>query len=649
MSVFLTHHTQSLLQTALPPAASDADSIAYTDRQDRLHDLLVRLNNPQKRDALVDILQTLTEIAAEAQFQHSTDEALAWAALNRCIVAVYLQIMEALLSQAARADEEADWWRMVEQRGGGTAWYLLQTFPGRLKKLSDQMLRTIRSHNRPISLSTFAPSSINHLLPPIMFIRICKESLFPHLQHPYNLFKTNPIELTRQECKVKRLKLEELRDQTAERLGVLSNLRSVVYDTLAGRGSLDEARERLANIVCLLEWSLTDHDLDSQEARMLSLSLPERAMQLKDLHGPEAIRKILPQLQGLLSTSLQVDGSRSDAAIRSLQRPSRLTRLWPRFVFLPPLAYLAFKVIFNSRAQLYATLADTKATAIGFWHGWVLEPVRGIIETVRTGSDTAVVVSKEGLNSDLDSLERMVTALAKEKLKFNPVQLTELSTQLRQGDLTPVLKIYENDIKSPISSALTGSLIRTLLIQVQKTKVDIDLAASGIDKLLRSQELTFAFVGVAPSITILYFFSNWLKNLWAGSSGRGRFGGRHRRERVWIAIRRIERLLNAPNTNSNLSLEAIIQNSTGRHKSLPPSLTTGLLLLSIDHLRSYGVNYLPPRSRLQMGFLEDVDDLEDAGATLNREDRLLVVQRMWRSWGRVLGWGGDAVGLSELH
>lgn len=73
--------------------------------------------------------------------------------------------------------------------------------------------------------------------------------------------------------------------------------------------------------------------------------------------------------------------------------------------------------------------------------------------------------------------------------------------------LSPVLKIDENDIKSPISSALTGSLIHTLLIQEQRTKVsreandhreletdseiylwqvDIDLAASGIDKLLRS-------------------------------------------------------------------------------------------------------------------------------------------------------------------
>lgn len=67
----------------------------------------------------------------------------------------------------------------------------------------------------------------------------------------------------------------------------------------------------------------------------------------------------------------------------------------------------------------------------------------------------------------------MATSLAREKLNYTAPQLTELSAQIRQGDLTPVLKIYENDIKSPVSSAVFGTLIRSLLIQVQKTKVKL--------------------------------------------------------------------------------------------------------------------------------------------------------------------------------
>lgn len=40
---------------------------------------------------------------------------------------------------------------------------------------------------------------------------------------------------------------------------------------------------------------------------------------------------------------------------------------------------------------------------------------------------------------------------------------------------------------------IRGNLLRALLIQVQKTKVDVELAVSGIDALLKSQELVFGY------------------------------------------------------------------------------------------------------------------------------------------------------------
>lgn len=65
----------------------------------------------------------------------------------------------------------------------------------------------------------------------------------------------------------------------------------------------------------------------------------------------------------------------------------------------------------------------------------------------------------------------MTLSLSADKLKYNGTQLAELSARIREGDLTPVLKIYEDDIKNPVKSALTGTLVRSLLIQIQKTKV----------------------------------------------------------------------------------------------------------------------------------------------------------------------------------
>ena len=68
----------------------------------------------------------------------------------------------------------------------------------------------------------------------------------------------------------------------------------------------------------------------------------------------------------------------------------------------------------------------------------------------------------------------MATALSLEKLNYSDVQVAELTQKIREGDLTAVLRVYEEDIKQPIRSAITGTLIRSLLIQVQKVKVCIE-------------------------------------------------------------------------------------------------------------------------------------------------------------------------------
>lgn len=69
--------------------------------------------------------------------------------------------------------------------------------------------------------------------------------------------------------------------------------------------------------------------------------------------------------------------------------------------------------------------------------------------------------------------------------------------------------------------------------------------------------------------------------------------------------------------------------------SIPP-LTSGLLLLSVTQLRRYAETSLSTRSGLREGFLEDVQDLEDP--SLDRTEKLRVVDRMWRNWGELLGW-----------
>jgi nuclear-control-of-ATPase protein 2 len=67
----------------------------------------------------------------------------------------------------------------------------------------------------------------------------------------------------------------------------------------------------------------------------------------------------------------------------------------------------------------------------------------------------------------------MALSLAQEKLHYTPQQLASLSQQIRVGDLTPIWRMYEEDIKSPWKSAVVGTLVRSLLIHVQKAKASL--------------------------------------------------------------------------------------------------------------------------------------------------------------------------------
>lgn len=274
----------------------------------------------------------------------------------------------------------------------------------------------------------------------------------------------------------------------------------------------------------------------------------------------------------------------------------------------------------------------------------------------------------------------MAVALGQERLGYTQEQIDSLHEQVQKGDLTSVLRVYEDDIKSPIRSAVSGTLVRSLLIQIQKMKVshpyrlslqvvtqfqvDVDFALSGIDKLLRSQELTFGFVGVAPALAIVYLATDWMWGIWRGGRGRGRYGGKKQRRKVWSTMRRIEKLLILqPKVRddeqlgklmgayqavriSPLATEGRLRNreaySEEREEilnggALSP-LTNGLLFLATTQLRTFAETCLrhSRSATVREEFLDDVRALEDG--LLSCDQKLAVVARMWRCWARELGW-----------
>lgn len=103
-------------------------------------------------------------------------------------------------------------------------------------------------------------------------------------------------------------------------------------------------------------------------------------------------------------------------------------------------------------------------------------------------------MSKRSLEGDRASLERMVVDFAAQISQNGSADIDSVRDAVQEGDLTPVLRAYEQELQRPLYNSLRGNLVRALLIQIQKTKVDVEVAMGGIDALLKSQELVFGYL-----------------------------------------------------------------------------------------------------------------------------------------------------------
>lgn len=673
MSSFVSHITHDLSERIVPPVqATPPSTPGSPDRgsKDALRAVFLSLSQQSIFSHTQQCLDDVAHATSGIEGLSSTDNeaaALQKAIVSKLAVDVYGKALDVFLDEARQIENEMDWWADVERSRSNIALYFVQTLPSRLRNLAETILTTIRSRNISLQPLVFTPSSLRKLFPSSGVLRpnALTVALFPHLraqplsialvtggfpsasafvasprksvQSAFHAFIVSfasivrglatvvilPLQLTSDECSYKRRELESLRDEKAETLGSLADMRDFLASAVEETSS-EEALAKLAFFSSALQRAI-----EGQDPYPRDLDVDRTAV--------EYLRAIA---NGLQPPNVLARGSVLRS--RDLARPSRLTLLWPRLVLLPPLALYIVRTAYASRWSLHELAVEAWETMRGFWEDWLLGPLRDVVETVRAGGEDGVIITKESVQADLDSLERMALALAREKLHYDPVQMNALSRQIQLGDLTPVMQIYEEDIKSPFKSAVGGTLLRTLFIQVQKAKVDIDQALAGIDKLLKSQELTFAFVGVAPALVIVYGFTGYLWNIWTGGRGRGRYGGKHRRASVWLKMRRIERLLIAQPKSHRVTPGG----SRGQPAPSIPPLTSGLLLLSVSHLRTYAETYLPANSRLREGFLEDVVDLENPA--LGRAEKLRVLDRMWRSWGEVLGWSRAADPSSRL-
>ncbi|KAJ3239966.1 Nuclear control of ATPase protein 2 [Chytriomyces hyalinus] len=281
-----------------------------------------------------------------------------------------------------------------------------------------------------------------------------------------------------------------------------------------------------------------------------------------------------------------------------------------------------------------AIIETTKSLA----QDYIFLPLKQMYSTIRHRERRLALMGSDSLNADLESLERMVVEFAKDHGVISGTDLEEIRGRAERGDLSVVLRSYEDELKHPITGALRGDLVRSLLIQVQKSKVDLELAMSALDKLLQANELNFTIMSMIPLVLLGYFGVQSFKAFLRRRAGTSR---EQRYQVVRSSLREVERLLNRASlppssvkTSNNVGSGAVTPRSStiafvGGVSGLS-ALTLadyGLLLVELDTLEGL-VGSVPKSVRSR--FVEDLDELSHVGWSVSQ--RMETAKRMRRDF-----------------
>ena len=293
--------------------------------------------------------------------------------------------------------------------------------PARLCRALDAVVAAAGTRNRRMSLSSFTPSSLARLfltspfqpnaLTTACFPRLSvsplsvtaslyslpvastsgtrlSEKVTYTLSYYLNLivsYITYPLSLTLHECRSNRRELENIRNQRAGILGQLSqmrnNLSSIFTNPECEHPGITQFFPKVQRFVEILNQKAAVEVVSAYP------SLVEALVHVSNDTLPELDRSHRRMLKA-----------------NRLLRPRRWILIWPKIVLFPPLVLYACRSLYASRASLEDIAREALETLKGFVRGWLLEPLRDVLMTIRSGSDdgTGMLVHKEGVLADLE-------------------------------------------------------------------------------------------------------------------------------------------------------------------------------------------------------------------------------------------------------
>lgn len=559
---------------------------------------------------------------------------LEWLVVSKATALTYGLVVQSILDQTVGLADDVWYWDEVVGSRRWTAVYSLQTSPLRLWHFAGEVWDDVKARGGDLSLRRAgrdAQDSVSKRWAD--FYALVRQVVRERSGAEVRMQALAPVTRIRGEMRRNQAALKKVRKRNANALGVLLG-EGLANESAHGEGlvaSSEQAAQQkwkasVARNVALIGAVLAkvndeDVSVDKFDAAIAELTEDDPLCAGNGYHArgsdspPVPPRTVAERLNKVLTVELRQYRESTDAAKRVHGKPSWIIRYWPAVTVGVLSSSTILRIAVNRQAQIIQWIRDLGATTIDFWRNWVVEPMTKVIKTIRHDEDGQLsIVSKRSLEGDRDSLERMVVEFAVDnpqnatgsKTKLSETQIADIRARVKEGDLTPVLKAYERDLRSPFMGTVRGDLIRALLIQVQKTKVDVEVAIGGIDALLKSQELVFGFVGLTPGILVTYALLRW-----ARSSLTEKRGSRAAAKQG-VMVRQLR------------NLDRILTNSHPTEFGELYYKDQGLLLCEAHVLRQEAERGMP--ANVFKEFAEDVEELCDVRAGTQRQAK--VVERI---------------------
>ncbi|KAL1311202.1 hypothetical protein AAFC00_001396 [Neodothiora populina] len=570
------------------------------------------------------------------QPQDEYEQELQWLVVSKATVQVYGLVLSRLLDETVALADDVWYWDEILNKQYYTALYSIQVSPFKFMEWGSNVWTDVqqRARNNRFNMSEAGANAQQSVTDQWrQFYGLVKEVVRDRSIYEMKKRVVSPVQRIRSEVRQKQANLKKCRLRGANALGILLG-EGLMNESVHGEGlstpdektsGRDKWKASVARNVAIMDAVLAkvnekDLSVDKFDAAIAEETDEDPLYEI-DIYGEGTgatgvqASAIADRLMRLLDSRIPEYTRGSKAAVTEHGRPSKLIRYWFPITLGILSSSTVLRIVVNRRAEIITWIQELGHTMLDFWTNWVVEPTRNLIKTIRHDEGSEVsIMSKRSLEGDRASLERMVVDFAVDNPgnatdTGNPLteaEIADIRAKIREGDLTPVLKAYEKDLASPFMGTVRGNLIRALLIQIQKTKVDVEVAIGGIDALLKSQELVFGLVGLTPGVIVCIGLTRWLQSSFSSRKGidQARKQGQMTRQ-----LRNIDRVLT---------------NSTPTDFGELYYKDHGLLLCEVHVLRQEARRVMP--GQVFREFVEDIEELVDVRTGVKKQ--MKVVHRI---------------------